>query len=121
MVSQCTSELARHVDPSEVVVNCVSPGWCKTNLFRLDDGGLGGRIGIRLIGRTSEQGSRALVHAVSAGAETHGRYLNECTVRSWSAFVQSPEGQRTQNRLWLELVTKLESAEPGVSRSLQEA
>ena len=114
MVGLCVRELANEVDRTQTVVNCVNPGWCKTNLFRVDDGGLGGRIGLRLIGRTSEEGSRTMVHALSAGVETHGEYLSECKVKPASAFVRSAEGEKTQKRLWAELKTKLDASLSGI-------
>ena len=44
IVLQCIQELAKRVrnmktgGPS-VIINCPNPGWCKTELFRTDDGG----------------------------------------------------------------------------------
>jgi len=121
MVGLCMREFAAQVDRRRIVVNSVNPGWCKTNLFRIDDGGLGGRIGLRLIGRTSEQGSRTLVHAITAGPETHGCYLSECKIKMPSAFIRSAAGQKTQRRLWSELVVKLEAVLPGVTWELARA
>ena len=34
MVMQCTCEFPQHVPKARVIVNCPSPGWCKTELFR---------------------------------------------------------------------------------------
>lgn len=99
MVGLCTCELAEKLGGKPIVVNCVNPGWCKTNLFRVDDGGIGGRLGLHLIGRTSEEGSRTLVHAITAGRESHGCYLSECRVKSPSAFVRSADGNKLQKRL----------------------
>lgn len=117
MVGVCTRELAQKIAGTgkPIVVNCVNPGWCKTNLFRVDDGGIGGRIGLYLIGRTSEKGSRTLVHAITAGRDSHGCYLSECRAKSPSAFVRSADGNELQKRLWAELIAKLEATKPGVA------
>ena len=72
-VRQLAEKLSRESEKghASVIVNCVNPGWCKTELFRTNDGGMGGRIGLRLIGRTAEQGSRTLVHGAVAGENSH--------------------------------------------------
>lgn len=114
LVLLCSRELAKSASrlskgrPYGVVVNCVNPGWCRTPLFRYDDGGIGGRIGIRLIGNSSEVGSRAFVHAVTAGKETHGKYLSESRVKCESDFVRSKDGEDIQRILWEQLSTKLD-------------
>lgn len=102
-------------DHRSVIVNCVTPGWCKTELFRTHDGGLGGRVGLALIGRTAEQGSRTLVHAAVSDADSHGKYLSECRVKPESTFLRSDAGARTEERVWSELVDILEVISPGVT------
>lgn len=100
----------------QTIVNCVNPGWCRTDLFREHDGGIGGRIGLALIGRSSEEGSRTLVHAASADRSSHGRYLSECRVKPEGGWVQSEAGIRTGERLWDELAEILERVAPDVAR-----
>jgi NAD(P)-dependent dehydrogenase (short-subunit alcohol dehydrogenase family) len=78
MVTAFTEELARHVDPSEVIVNCVCPGMVSTGL----DANL--PIWLKpimwiwhfLIDRTPEVGARTYVYATSVvGVESHGKWL----------------------------------------------
>lgn len=88
---------------SRVVINDVNPGWCRTELFRNEDGGFGGRIGLRMIGRNGEVGARTITHAASAGEDTHGKFLSECQVKPESDFVRSEAGQQVQERLGTEL------------------
>ena len=76
-------------------INCVNPGWCKTEPFRHEDE-FGSRLALILMGRTGEEGSRTLVHTSSAGNVTHGRYLSECKVKPESHFVRSQAGQQFQ-------------------------
>lgn len=71
-----------------------------------------------LLGRTTEAGSRNLVYAASAGAETHGQYISDCTTELPSEFVLSKEGYDVQNRVWAELCAKLEAIKPGVTGTL---
>ena len=87
----------------------------KTNLFRQDDGGPVARFLLNLIGRTSEVGARALISAVAAGGETHGRYLSECQVKPPSSWVRSLESREIQVELWQELMGILDRVEPGIA------
>jgi retinol dehydrogenase 12 len=115
-------KLAEEISRSEngnpsATLNFVHPGWCKTELFNsTNDGGMGGRIGLRLIGRTSEEGSRTLVHGAVADGNTHGKYLAECSVKPESSWARSKEGNHVEKRLWTELVDILEGIQPGVTR-----
>ena len=102
------SDILAEEKGSQVVVNCVNPGWCKTDLFRNEDLGFGPRTMLRLIGRNSEEGSRTLVHASSAGKVTHGKYLSECQVKPESLFVRSEVGQRVQEKFTSELQRMVE-------------
>ncbi|KAK5059875.1 hypothetical protein LTR84_009758 [Exophiala bonariae] len=103
---------SKHGD-MQVVVNCVNPGWCATELSRYyDKGRIVGFI-FSLIGRTAESGSRTLVHAVTAGKETHGQYLSECQVKTEGSYIRSLQGQQAQKKLWEELSDKIESLSPG--------
>jgi NAD(P)-dependent dehydrogenase (short-subunit alcohol dehydrogenase family) len=99
-----------------VTINMLSPGFCKSELAR--EGDLRIRIMKLLLARSTEEGSRTLVHAASAGPETHGEYLNMCKVAPTATVVESPEGQTGRKRLWAELMDKLDKIEPGVSGNL---
>jgi len=64
--------------------------------------------------RTTEVGSRTLVHATHAGPESHGQYLTNCGVHAPAPFVTSEVGKKFQVRWWKELSAKLESIHPGI-------
>lgn len=95
-----------------VTINCVNPGLCHSELAR----DMGWRFWLfkALVARSTEQGSRTLVHAAAQGPDSHGCYLSECAVVEPSAFVRSRLGRETQERVWDELVEKLEAIRPGV-------
>lgn len=68
-------------EKSPVIISILTPGFCKSNIFR--DGDFTDKIfGVmaNLIGRTTEVGSRTLVHAASPihGREEHGAFLWDC-------------------------------------------
>lgn len=71
-----------------------------------------------LMARTTEVGSRTLVHSAAAGQESHGKYMSECKVKAPSAFVRSKEGEEAGRRVHLELLEILENIQPGVTKNI---
>lgn len=71
-----------------------------------------------LIARTTEKGSRTLVHAARESEKTHGAYLSDCHIQQPSKLVLSAEGKKAQDRVWDELVGKLEGICPGIMKGL---
>ena len=103
-----------------VILNAVNPGLCHSSLSREVKG-------IRrlifetmkfLLARTTEVGSRTLVTAAGAGAESYGRYMSNCYVAPPSPFVRSEEGKKTQDRVYKELMEILEKIQPGVTKNI---
>jgi hypothetical protein len=70
-----------------------------------------------LLARKTEVGSRTLVHAGTSGVETHGKYISDCELTEPSPYVRSDEGRRDQERVWKELVGKLEGIKGGITES----
>ncbi|KAL8678282.1 MAG: hypothetical protein Q9224_000038 [Gallowayella concinna] len=99
-------------DGGKVVVNMLNPGLCDSGLFKQPSKAF--KLQIKLMGRTAEEGSRALVDAVARGKESHGEYLSDCRIYKVSDWVQSEEGKKTQARLWREVNEALEQIVPGV-------
>jgi NAD(P)-dependent dehydrogenase (short-subunit alcohol dehydrogenase family) len=78
MVTAFTEELARHVDPSTVIINCVCPGMVSTGLDAHLPFWLKPIMWIWhfLVDRTPEVGARTYVYATSVvGVESHGKWL----------------------------------------------
>jgi NAD(P)-dependent dehydrogenase (short-subunit alcohol dehydrogenase family) len=59
------------------ITNTPNPSFCATGLMRETDG-LAVRIFTRLTARSAEMGSRALVHGMLYGAESHGQFMDNC-------------------------------------------
>lgn len=118
VVRQLASEMAPN-DP--VIINALSPGFCQSTLFRHAPGFLRAvlEIGVRIIGRTSEMGSRSLLAAAAAGRDTHGRYMDNCKLRDPGPFVLSEEGQQLQERVYNELMEVLEGIQPGITKNVR--
>lgn len=66
-----------------VVVNYVNPGLCQSDLARHVEEERRKSVQTMRdqIGRSTEVGSRTLVHSAFAGDESHGKYLSECVVK----------------------------------------
>lgn len=103
-------------DIGQVAVNCVNPGWCKTELARHASEPVLIRFMALIFRRTSEEGSRTLVHGVTAGADSHGKYLSECQEKRMSYWVRSNAGTECQKRLYQELAVRLERLSPGITK-----
>lgn len=116
----CFLELAARVCRSEkdskgqIAINCVNPGWCKTELSRYGSETMLVRFMASIFRRTSEEGGRTLVHGVTAGAGSHGKYLSECQEKKMSWWVRSDAGRKCQKRLYEELTIRLERLSPGI-------
>ncbi|KAK6948775.1 hypothetical protein Daesc_010546 [Daldinia eschscholtzii] len=62
------------------IINTPNPSFCKSNLANASQGSRGFRIFEKLLARSSEEGSRVLVHGLLAGEESNGQYLSNCHV-----------------------------------------
>jgi retinol dehydrogenase 12 len=115
-------QLASEMEPNDpVIVNALTPGLCRSSLFRHSGGILRAmlEIGVRLIGRTSEVGSRTLLAAAAAGKESHGGYFDNCKLRDPGPFVLSDEGVQIQRRVFDELLEVLEGIQPGIANKIR--
>lgn len=109
------------VSQLHVTVNMLNPGLCHSELARDQNVFLGAIFWVikKLIARTTEVGSRTLVHGgVTAGEETHGKFLSACQVLEASKLVESLEGRGLEDRVWDELSEKLEAIQPGIMKNL---
>jgi NAD(P)-dependent dehydrogenase (short-subunit alcohol dehydrogenase family) len=99
-----------------VTVNIVNPGLCWSELAR-DATGWGFWFFRLIVARSTEVGSRTLVHAGASGTETHGKYLNDCKVEEPIALVTDAAGKEGQERVATEVIKEIETIQPGVSQN----
>lgn len=81
-VQELADEMTASSKPGKVIVNHVNPGWVVTEAMR-EWAGL--KMIIYKIFRTflahsTEVGSRTLVNAAEGGEETHGQYMDDCSI-----------------------------------------
>ncbi|GAB1736025.1 hypothetical protein NU219Hw_g6079t1 [Hortaea werneckii] len=124
-VLACREIACNHsVDQLKVTLNFVNPGWCISELVRYSVASFGSiaktvlNLVMRVMCRTTEVGSRTLVHAGLSGPETHGKYMSNCRIEECAPLVQGKEGPEIQRRVWQELSEKLNEIEPGVTKVL---
>jgi NAD(P)-dependent dehydrogenase (short-subunit alcohol dehydrogenase family) len=101
-----------------IVVNCVNPGLCQSELSR-DVNGIGFALFKMVFARTTEQGSRVLVHGAAGGEDTHGQYMNLGAVEAPATLVTGPRGAELQTKLYTELMEKLDKLVPRVSANVK--
>ena len=101
-----------------VVINYLTPGFCHSELNR-EQTDIVTRTFTRLLARTTEAGSRTLVHAALADEKTHGQFLLDCKVDAPLGIIDTEEGKEWQGRFWTELVSELDGISPGLSKQLK--
>jgi retinol dehydrogenase-12 len=107
------AKASRPAQKEQVIVNWVNPGWCASEISRHKNAQTRGtRITFAMIGRTAEQGSRELVNGILVGKESHGQYMSECVVKPQSAFLRGEKGARFGERVWRDLMARIEGISP---------
>ncbi|KAF2844831.1 retinol dehydrogenase 12 [Plenodomus tracheiphilus IPT5] len=106
---------ADHHPASEfpVAINIVNPGLCWSQLAR-EATGWGFWFFRLLVARSTEVGSRTLVHAGASGMDTHGKYLSDCMIEEPTPLVTDAAGKEGQERIVAEVLKEIEAIQPGV-------
>lgn len=76
------AERLRSSDKPMIVINTPNPSYCRSGLTREVDLGAPEKMMEKLLARSTEMGSRALVDGVLAGVESNGQYLSNCHVQT---------------------------------------
>ncbi|KAJ3169193.1 hypothetical protein HDU88_000989 [Geranomyces variabilis] len=95
-----------------VILNFLNPGFCHSELA--SEFGTPVKIMKALLARTTEVGSRTLVHAVESGKESHGMFLSNSKVTPVASWVSSEYGIKAQKKLWKQFAPMLEKIQPGI-------
>ncbi|KAL2760466.1 hypothetical protein ACRALDRAFT_1078828 [Sodiomyces alcalophilus JCM 7366] len=116
---------ARASGRGDVVINCLHPGVCRTELFRFVPFPLSipFNAAMMLLGRSSDMGARTLLAAALSdesdeATATHGRFMNDGLVADFPPIMSGDEGEVMQVRVWEELLDILDGIVPGISRTL---
>jgi NAD(P)-dependent dehydrogenase (short-subunit alcohol dehydrogenase family) len=102
-----------------VVINFLTPGFCHSELGRDVSGWALWAFWLMklVLARSTEVGSRTLLHASAAGEASHGKFLSSCEVWDVAPLVRRDEVERggeLQRRVWDEVMERLERIQPGI-------
>ncbi|KAM0254639.1 hypothetical protein ACHAQJ_006608 [Trichoderma viride] len=120
LVLYATREIAERTKLSskgKFVINAPNPSWCKSDLGKEMES-FGVKVAEKALARSTEEGSRTLVHGLLADEASNGQYLNNCHIQAPAKHVTNQWGQRVQKKFFDELLGKLEAIAPGVSSNL---
>ncbi|KAI6782560.1 uncharacterized protein J7T54_003571 [Emericellopsis cladophorae] len=118
LVIYAVRELAT-LNNGSIIINTPNPSWCKSGLAHEQMAAdPGAKQAEALLARSTEEGSRALVHGLLSGDDTNGQYLSNCQVHSPSCQVTGSWGQQTQKEFFRELVEKLETIQTGIKANV---
>ncbi|KIW17787.1 hypothetical protein PV08_04982 [Exophiala spinifera] len=117
-------KLSAAVDPVEtsetnpIVINTLDPFFCKTGLASELTGVIKVLFKIfeAIAARSSEEGSRLVVQAASAGRQTHGLYMRAGAVQEYAPVVQD---DKRVSYVWDLLCKKLEKLQPGILQNIK--
>ncbi|TFK23415.1 NAD(P)-binding protein [Coprinopsis marcescibilis] len=121
-----TRALAKILRNSPVIVNCVDPGYCRTEIQSEARGlqWLVFPILDRYLAWTAEEGSRQLVWAALSLEDSiddmHGAYIARMAVTEASDYVIGSEGMLHEQKIWGNLVDELTKFDPCVPEILKE-
>jgi retinol dehydrogenase-12 len=92
-----------------VAISAINPGLCHSRIARTVESKILLKIFLSILkglfARTTEMGSRTLVHpAIEPGErERHGHYLSSCKVAEECDYVLGSEGKEVSKRLWVRI------------------
>ncbi|KAB5536208.1 hypothetical protein GE09DRAFT_1249901 [Coniochaeta sp. 2T2.1] len=107
------TELAKRVDPSDVVLDWANPGFCTSDLGRETSGLIRFlfRIQKTVLAWPCEKGARTLVHAVTTlGRDAHGQFVEDAKIQPGPVLIYKPEGSRLAKQLYEDTLAELEFA-----------
>ncbi|KAK6544869.1 hypothetical protein TWF694_001549 [Orbilia ellipsospora] len=107
------NEAASRVDPAQVVVNSMCPGFVKTGFDVNSPGFIKYPMKIlrSLLARSTEEGARAIVLATITGPEGSGKFFTDGAVTPPASFLLTSEGQKFQKRMWDETQERLRAVD----------
>ncbi|KAG6373465.1 hypothetical protein JVT61DRAFT_6618 [Boletus reticuloceps] len=98
-------ELASRLPESIPLVACaVNPGFCHSEMTRnaMPKGWFASMCKRLVLVRSTEEGSRTLVHAaVASDRSMHGRYLSGCEIVEERDYLFTPEGKACSAKVWV--------------------
>ncbi|PVF95997.1 NAD(P)-binding protein [Serendipita vermifera] len=95
----------------DIVICCVNPGFCKTELLRSVPG-MARRIVYALFARPATEGAKNYVWASLTDEIPPGRYVSQCRVAKTFGMVNTVEGERVEKKVWDEVAAVVQKVAP---------
>ncbi|RAK75886.1 putative short-chain dehydrogenase [Aspergillus fijiensis CBS 313.89] len=110
--------MSRRIDPGKLSIALVSPGLCKSELFRNVRSAPADLLA-RCFARTCDAGARMIIMASVTQTESPpDTYFSQGGQVPVSTFASSSEGVLCQERLWEEIMSILDSVDPDLESHL---
>ncbi|KAH8649404.1 retinol dehydrogenase [Tricladium varicosporioides] len=103
------------VDANKVIVNCVAPGLCQSELGQKEHVNHAIKLMVKIIARPTEVGARTIVYGACAGPESHGQYVPDTKITPTAGLTKGEKGGELQIRVWEELKAKLDGIRSDVT------
>lgn len=75
-------------------------------------------IMVFIVGRSTEQGARTLVHGASAGPGSHGEFMSDGQNQDVERWIYGDVGKRAQKKVFEQTMAVLESRSPGIGKGV---
>jgi NAD(P)-dependent dehydrogenase (short-subunit alcohol dehydrogenase family) len=75
------AERTKSSNKGKFIINAPNPSWCKSDLGKEMES-FGYNVAEKLLARSTEEGSRALVHGLLTDETSNGQYLTNCHVQA---------------------------------------
>ncbi|SJK99042.1 uncharacterized protein ARMOST_02326 [Armillaria ostoyae] len=113
--------------PESIIVNAINPGFCQSELRRsITDTwymALADWVTVKLLGYSTEEGSRQLVWAAVGGGEDEkrlrGGYVSFSEIVEVSDYAMSEAGLKVQGKIWTELVDILSKVDERIPQVIE--
>ncbi|SJL02293.1 uncharacterized protein ARMOST_05619 [Armillaria ostoyae] len=119
-VDMFVQQLAKRVDHTQVIVNCMCPGVVMTSLARESPWYLKHFLGIFFSvkgGRTPEVGARLVIKALAASPQSHGKFMANDRLTQ-VPLMETEDGLQIEAKLWREILEVAEDSIPGCTYAL---
>lgn len=115
LLTYCIVSLSTKVDKERVIVNNVTPGFCKSELLSREAGmPLLLRVVQKVVAWGCADGGKCVVDAAIKGVESHGKFLDHQKITKMGDLVISDEGKVVGERVWDEVVGVLMKVAPEI-------
>jgi len=113
---------AKNPPSPSATINLVNPGLCVSTLATRNETPLAARIIVsivyKILGRTTEVGSRTLVLGAFAAPISHGEYMSDGQNQDVESWIYTDVGKGAQKKVFEQTMKVLELRKPGFGHAV---